>query len=149
MFPIRTILHPTDFSPQSEQAYRAARILARDCNARLIVVHVLTPPPLRTAREKERGPEASDTQLRDLRTKLRGLSHTYKILQGRPAAEIVAAAKNIGADLIVMGTHGRSGLTRALLGSVAESVLRKAPCPVLTVKHSAGPAAQTPAANKA
>jgi nucleotide-binding universal stress UspA family protein len=149
MFPVHTILHPTDFSPHAEQAYRTARVLARDYNARLIVVHVLTPPPFVTAREKERALAEPDGRVRDLRTRLRGLSHTYKILQGRPAAEIVAAAKKVGADLIVMGTHGRSGLTRVLLGSVAESVLRKAPCPVLTVKHSAAPAVQTPAPNKA
>jgi nucleotide-binding universal stress UspA family protein len=56
------------------------------------------------------------------------------IFQGDPATEILAAAEKIKCDLIVMGTHGRTGLGRLLMGSVAEQVVRKAPCPVLTVK---------------
>lgn len=58
-----------------------------------------------------------------------------EIAEGKPFIEIIKAAKNYDVDLIVMGTHGRTGLQHMLIGSVAEKVVRKAPCPVLTVKH--------------
>jgi len=70
------------------------------------------------------------------------VSFEHKLLAGDPAAAIVEAADQENVDLIVLGTHGRTGLTRLLMGSVAENVVRKAKCPVLTVKHpSAVPAA--------
>jgi nucleotide-binding universal stress UspA family protein len=69
---------------------------------------------------------------------------TRHLVIGSPAAAIVRFAKSQGVDYIVMPTHGRTGLARLLMGSVAEEVVRKAPCPVLTVKGNATPKAQTP-----
>lgn len=63
------------------------------------------------------------------------ISVAASIDEGKPFVEIIKAAKNYNADLIVMGTHGRTGLRQTLIGSVAEKVVRKAPCPVMTVKH--------------
>jgi universal stress protein A len=138
MLSIRTILHPTDFSEQSEYAYQVAKSLARDYGARLMVIHVLMPPPFVSHREMERAMEEPDGHLRELRGKLRELSHNYQLLEGDPALEIAEAAKRVEADLVVMGTHGRTGLSRVLVGSVAEGVMRQAPCPVLTVKKPMG-----------
>jgi nucleotide-binding universal stress UspA family protein len=74
--------------------------------------------------------QAADPKLRELRLET-------KMVEGHPAETICRVAKEEGCDLIVMGTHGRSGLGRLLLGSVAEQVLREAACPVLTVKMPA------------
>jgi nucleotide-binding universal stress UspA family protein len=144
MLPIRTILCPTDFSSRSEYAFRLACALARDYSAHLVVLHVIEPaivaypmgpvmPPPPPADYKEklwdafRQLQASDPKIRELRLDI-------KMVEGDPKQVICGLAKETGSDLIVMGTHGRSGVGRLLLGSVAEEVLRKAPCPVLTVK---------------
>lgn len=140
MLPVRTILFATDFSPQSDRAYRFARALARDTGARLVAVHVIAPPPFVTYREVERATEAADGYRDELEARLRALSADCQLREGDPAAEILAAADEVGSDVIVMGTHGRTGMARVLLGSVAEAVLRRAPCPVLTVKEPAGEA---------
>jgi nucleotide-binding universal stress UspA family protein len=134
MLPLRTILHPTDFSPDSEHAYRVARALARDYKARLVVLHVLPAPPFIAPPEREWLSGAADGKHPKEWARLRELSRHWRLRQGRPAREIVTVAKGVGCELIVMGTHGRTGLRRALLGSVAEDVLRHAPCPVLTVR---------------
>ena len=137
---IQTILFPTDFSDHSERALELARALARDYGARLVLLHVAAPPEL-----------ASEAALvfrvwfeqAELKRKLRRLVAAHANLrpehcfeQGDAAAEILRVAREERADLIVMGTHGRTGLGRLLMGSVAEQVLRRAPCPVLTVKKS-------------
>src|SRR5262249_40046213 len=101
-------------------------------------VHVLRLPPLVTRREREQALEEPSDHVREVRAKLRELSHTYEIMQGRPVTQIVEAAKKFSADLIVMGTRGRTGLKRVLLGSVAEAVLPKAPCPVMTITTRVG-----------
>jgi nucleotide-binding universal stress UspA family protein len=135
MLPIHTILHPTDFAPHSAHAYRVARALARDYGARLVVVHVVPTPPFTTAREADKDLREANGRQRELRTRLRGLSHSYRLRQGRPSTGILEAARGSGCDLIVMGSRGRTGLRRALLGSVAEAVLRRANCPVLIVRR--------------
>ncbi len=76
------------------------------------------------------------TQLRDLIPQARRRSWGTELAVGSPAETIVRVAQELAADLIVMGTHGRTGLQHALLGSVAEKVVRQAPCPVLTVRHA-------------
>jgi nucleotide-binding universal stress UspA family protein len=138
---IRVILHPTDFSESSEGAVRVARSLARDLGARLVLLHVA---PLEILME---GAPAVQT---DSRFYLHELDHVRKRLDGpdlkypveirfsqsAPADGILQAADEIGADLIVMGTHGRTGLLRALTGSVAETVMPRADCPVMIVKTS-------------
>lgn len=143
MFTLDTILYPTDFSKPSEYAFPLACSMARDHGAKVIIMHVAPAPatmvggemmvPLPPVDYKAqlwesfRKLQATEPRARELRIETR-------LAEGDPAYEIVAAAKEIGADLIVMGTHGRSGFGRLVLGSVAEQVLRKAPCPVLTVK---------------
>jgi nucleotide-binding universal stress UspA family protein len=140
MFPIKTILYPTDFSPPSGCALDMAFALARDHGARLVLLHVL-PPFIATETYLPPSPqECRDeawTELRQLyesNPKARELRVATQIGEGDPAREILRVAADTDADLIVMGTHGRTGLRRLLMGSVAEQVLRRAPCPVLTVK---------------
>ena len=139
MLTIKTILHPTDFSPQAEFAFQLARALARDYGARLILQHVEVAP---TAVYGEFGVfnlDPGDVH-ESLKEKLRRLEPADVaevnsfLVRGDPATEIAALARNYPCDVIVMGTHGRSGLGRLLMGSVAEDVVRNAPCPVVTVK---------------
>ncbi len=141
MSSIRTILYATDFSEAAEQAYPFACSLARDLGALLIVMHVYPPPLDRSevvARRQDNGYEE------DLWRLLRryqapevtaGVRHFLE--EGDAAERILHVARETATDLIIMGTHGRSGLSRLLMGSVAEQVLRKASCPVLTLKKPA------------
>jgi nucleotide-binding universal stress UspA family protein len=140
MTEIHTILHPTDFSGNSSSAFRLACSLARDFGARLVVLHVQPAPialggeigPVREATAAVR--DALWEQLTAVVPDDRGIPVEHRLRVGDEAAEIVDVAKEAGCDLIVMGTHGRTGLGRLLMGSVAEQVLRHASCPVLTVK---------------
>jgi nucleotide-binding universal stress UspA family protein/quercetin dioxygenase-like cupin family protein len=137
---IQTILHPTDFSENSRPAFQAACAMARDYQATLVVLHVmipsasplveeLPPDPLRSA-ESQRAtaqlpwPEPSDPRIRV----------EHRVAEGDPGEEILRLTEALPCDLVVMGTHGKTGLGRLLTGSVAEEVLRKARCPVLVVK---------------
>jgi nucleotide-binding universal stress UspA family protein len=139
MLPIHTILHPTDFSEQSAHALRLACALARDYGARLVLLHVA---PLPVPALGEGLPMIDpETYLAPLRQRLSELMVPYNEIAverifgaGDPAAEISRIALQTHADLIVMGTHGRSGLERLLMGSVTEGVMRQANCPVLTLK---------------
>lgn len=139
MLPLATILHPTDFSEHSEFAFRLACALARDYQARLVLLHVLPPPMV----VYSGGPVPAETwpTVEEAREKLRqmeGQAHRVRVesqvLEGDPVDMILRAAEETNSDVIVMGTHGRTALARLLMGSVAEEVLRKAPCPVLTSK---------------
>jgi nucleotide-binding universal stress UspA family protein len=140
MFPAKTILHPTDFSEHSESAFEIACALARDYDAKLLLLHVRPPAPIvygELVPMPPEPPEAKEmlkSQLAALKPADSGITVERSLVEGEPATEIVHAAKAAYADLIVMGTHGRAGLSRLLMGSVAEQVLRKADCPVLTVK---------------
>ncbi len=138
MQPIRVILHPTDFSDDSTEAFRMALAIARDRRARLIVVHV-------EPREIVDGrfiagptPEAYREELWGRLRRFEDAGHGVRVepvlTEGSPVAEILRAAEESHSDLIVMGTRGRTGLGRAILGSVAESVIRAAACPVLIAK---------------
>jgi nucleotide-binding universal stress UspA family protein len=140
MLPIRTILYPTDFSPRSEYALHLASALARDYGARLIITHVKHPPVV-VYGDLGAVPAEPEGYDRELKEKLEAVRPTdpeilteHYLLEGAAVDEIVRLAKETRTDLIVMGTHGRTGLSRLLMGSVAEFVLRHAPCPVLTVK---------------
>jgi nucleotide-binding universal stress UspA family protein len=139
---IETVLHPTDFSARSAAALDLAASIARDRGARLFVVHVVpddSPPsgPAEGLACRRLCLEKLD-EVRDRHS--RGAPIEVDLRHGDPADEILAAADELGADLIVMGTHGRTGLGRVLMGSVAESVLRRARCPVLTIKAPVGTA---------
>ncbi len=136
---IKTILHATDFSDRSKPALELACSLARDLGARLVVLHVVSPP----VAVYGEGMIATlpVTDLEEVRKRLRevkpcdpGLPIDHRLVEGDPAEEIVREARDSGCDLIVLGTHGRTGLDRLLMGSVAERVMRKAACPVLTVR---------------
>jgi nucleotide-binding universal stress UspA family protein len=137
--PISTVLHPTDFSELSRSALKVSRELARDLGARLVLLHIATPEvgfpevgPFEVAQQEDR-----DT-LEDMRAQLDGpdLKEPIEVeaVRGEVVPEILRAAETRGCDLIVMGTHGRTGLSRLLMGGVAEAVLRRAPCPVLIVR---------------
>jgi nucleotide-binding universal stress UspA family protein len=137
----RTILCPSDFSASAQAAFPLAVALARDHGARILVVHVATPPPFVSYGELQRALEQPGGYRSELEGQLRQLHQArsaadveYRVVDGDPAVEIVTLACDTPCDLIVMGTHGRTGLARLLVGSVAERVLRKAPCPVVTVK---------------
>jgi nucleotide-binding universal stress UspA family protein len=137
------VLHPTDFSEHSEYAFRLACSLARDYGARLIVLHVLKrpvltysgvmtapPPPPPSSEERQSAQE----QLQRIKPPDPAIWVEHLLEEGDPATAILQNAQERQCDLIVMGSHGRTGLGRLLMGSVAEQVVRKAPCPVLTVK---------------
>jgi nucleotide-binding universal stress UspA family protein len=137
------ILFPTDFSPASDQALRWATALARDTGATISIVHVEEPPLAYGGGEMYIGfdEESTRDELRKTLMHVVPTDHNvpfeHKLLVGDPAGAIVQAAESENADMIVMGTHGRTGLTRLLMGSVAEAVIRRAKCPVLTVKQPA------------
>jgi nucleotide-binding universal stress UspA family protein len=151
MFPIRTILHPTDYSALARHAYDVAYSLARDYGARLVVVdvveetHVVEPvtvvelpspcPPLIFGDDSSRGyHEARKERLRELHPPYSEVRVETHLREGTPTDEILRLADEIDCDLIVIGTHGRTGLERVLMGSVAEAVMRRSRCPVLTVR---------------
>jgi universal stress protein A len=137
------ILFPTDFSPASEHALRWATSLARDSGATISIIHVEEPPMAYGGGEMYVGFDDASTKEELRRTLVQitptdhNVAYDHKLLVGNPADAIVHEAEVENADLIVMGTHGRTGLTRLLMGSVAEAVVRRAKCPVLTVKQPA------------
>jgi len=136
---VQTILHPTDFSEQSQSAFELASTLARDCRARLVVLHVIHLPVVVYSEETllsdfEEEHAWALEQFRRLEADNEGLGLESRLERGAVTPLILQAAEEINADLIVMGTHGRTGLSRLLLGSVAEQVMRGALCPVVTVK---------------
>jgi len=140
MLGIHTILHPTDFSDQSRGAFQLATALARDYGAHLILLHVARVPTAIYGYGEGMVPmphEDADQELEEELHRLEvpeGIWVTHRLEEGDPVTEVLAVADEMHADLIVMGTHGRRGLSRLLMGSVAELVMRKATCPVLTVK---------------
>jgi nucleotide-binding universal stress UspA family protein len=141
MLPLRTILHPTDFSNYSNYAFRLACSLARDYGARLVVLHVAQPPTAVIGEGVMPLPTAIDLrplheQLHQLRPADPTMLVEHRLVEGDAAVEILRVAEEIKCELIVLGTHGRTGLSRLLMGSVAEQIVRKASCPVLTVKTS-------------
>ena len=122
---IHRILVPTDFGQASDAALAQARELAAGLGASVHVVHVLE------------NAQRADALAASLEA---GLGHETALLSGPTAPAIVEYATNRAFDLIVMGTHGRTGVAHLLLGSVAEQVVRTAPCPVLTVREQRAPA---------
>ncbi len=147
MIQIRTILVPTDFSEPSEKAARYAAELARRYEAECIVCHVSDIPAdlLATSAYYMTGPseqfidkvrEESQRSLKAFAEKNFGDVPVETVfLEGRPFVEIIRCARDRQVDLVVIATHGRTGLKHVLFGSVAEKVVRKAPCPVLVVKE--------------
>ena len=137
------ILLATDFSPGSRQARDSAHGLARRLGAEILVVHVSEPLAVvpgsdLAADEAAMAQRALDGVVSELTRD--GVTARGLLVPGEPAAEIVRLAERERADMVVVGTHGRSGLAHVLIGSVAERVVRRAPCPVLTVRHRAAAA---------
>ena len=147
MISLKRILVPTDFSEPSMIAVRYAKELARTFNASLQILHVMEDPnfagwtvhgysPTLPGVLKEIENHASDS-LNEIftQTELQELHVELIKKWGVPFVEIIRHAKTQETDLIVMGTHGRGAIKHILLGSVAERVVRKANCPVMTVRH--------------
>jgi nucleotide-binding universal stress UspA family protein len=132
MIRIRKILYPTDFSSYSNQAYFHAVALAENHGASLTILYVFNA----AAGEEDRA--YWQDQLEQIRPVDQKIQVRHVLREGDPATEIVRYARDANMDLIVMGTHGRSGLERLLMGSVAEKVMRDAMCSVLVVKLPKG-----------
>jgi nucleotide-binding universal stress UspA family protein len=136
------ILVPVDFSECSDAALDWATVLARDTGATLLIVHVETVPLTTGGGEYIYAiPEPPTQELLERLNKIvpkdPSVSVVHRLLAGDPADAVLRTAESEGVDMIVMGTHGRRGITRLLMGSVAEAVVRRATCPVLTVKQPA------------
>ena len=144
---IRSILLPTDFSDCANYALSYTASLARMFGARIVCVHVIEPivptvgysgmtEPLPIADISEQLEDSAERELPKLGEceECDGLDIEEVIVHGEAAAEIVRVAKEHGVDLIVVSSHGRTGLGRILFGSTAEAVVRHASCPVLVVK---------------
>ena len=147
MLTIKRILAPTDLSPFAAVGLRAAADLARKLGSKLMILHVLPDEEL-TALAKGHVPprpvdliyEDKEFEVREyFKTEVpevlrRGVQVEVMIVPGVPFLEVVRTARHREADMVVMATHGRTGLKHAFLGSVTEKVLRKAPCPVLSIR---------------
>jgi nucleotide-binding universal stress UspA family protein len=144
---IQRIVHPTDFSKTADRAFRQAVELARQNRAELVLVHVLIralPPPSlwrgvydRIDAQERRVAENRLSALLARARKAKVRARTL-VLSGVTYDQIVRVAESMRADLIVMGSHGRTGFSKLLLGSVAERVSGLAPCPVLIVGSRTG-----------
>lgn len=144
--PFRRILHPTDFSTAGRAAFGEALALAGRGGARLSILHVLVPPSPFVHAEGAETPTYLDLEAASRRAAREGLGKALarvrragvrgrtELVEGIPFEAIARAARRERADVIVMGTHGRTGLRRLLMGSVTARVLATAPCPVITVR---------------
>jgi nucleotide-binding universal stress UspA family protein/quercetin dioxygenase-like cupin family protein len=139
---LRTILHPTDFSESANKAFEWACSLAKENKAQLIVLHIMlpssaplvdatSPDPMRVA-ESQPDLKGAFPWPKPLQP---GVVVEHRVAEGDAATVILRMASALECDVIIMGTHGRTGLKRLLTGSVAEEVMRKATCPVLVVKE--------------
>lgn len=145
MINIKNILCPIDYSVYSEMALKYAIEFAEKYLAKLYLIHVLdiriydiNDPDIYnvTIVDAEMINKLRERLLKCVNEDTKGrISVEAVIIQGIPFAEIIKASKEYKIDLIVIGTHGRTGLSHAIMGSVAEKVVRKAPCPVLTIRH--------------
>jgi len=142
MFRTKRILYPTDFSPYSNFAYFHAVTLAELHDANLTILYVFNPK----AEDSTRGKDHWREQLEQIRPANSEIPVSHVLLEGEPGIEIPRYAADAEIDMVVMGTHGRTGKERLLMGSVAEQTLRSAPCSVLVVKLPKGQRAAQPTA---
>jgi len=147
MIDLHRILVPTDFSKHSQNALLYAAAFAEKFGAELYLLHVVqdlavfipdmitvAPPPTPSLEQLSSAARAAfDRLIKE--NQLQHLKIQREVREGTPFYEIIRFAKETEIDLIVMGTHGHTGLVHVLMGSVSEKVVRKAPCPVLTVRH--------------
>jgi nucleotide-binding universal stress UspA family protein len=143
---VRKILFPTDFSETATYAWEHVATFAKEFDAAVLLLHVQAPlhPTAEAYLPQEQWDRISQETAREATEQMEKLIREAGLKPGQARTairtgvafeQIIKAAREVGADLIVMGTHGRTGLAHALLGSVAQKVVRKAPCPVLTVRH--------------
>ncbi|MCA9515988.1 MAG: universal stress protein [Myxococcales bacterium] len=149
-YPFRKILVPTDFSTCSDSALTLGAQLAHDVGAELVALHVVDPGhvPLSAVIHPSTHPEGVDVRTHTTELATRAIERRLErlpvtvvarsghVVFGRPAKMICQAVADLGADLVVMGTHGRTGIAHLIMGSVAEKVLRVAKVPVLTVREA-------------
>ncbi len=145
MINLKKILCPIDYSDCSKEALKYAVSFAMKDEAKLYLLHVIDTHRFDEYLDKIVGQINVDEIIKQLKTRLlacipeeirNDMKIEASVVQGIPFAEIISVAKKNKIDMIVMGTHGRTGIVHILIGSVAEKVVRKAPCPVLTVRQS-------------
>jgi len=147
---VSRILAPVDFSEVSQESLDAAASLASQLGASVVVLHVVEPvyfagtmfgPEINVPHLAEEQRRAAKSAMETMLARLakKGVPATGLVETGIPQDTILNAASSKKCDLIVMGTHGRSGVTHLLLGSVAEKIVRSSTCPVLTVRSTAKP----------
>lgn len=146
---IQRILFPTDFSQNNDAALKLASSLAAEARAKLYIVHVHDVQYLAVAMGEAAYLDAptwreelrkAEEQLGNVVPSIAGVNCEHECLTGNPILEILQFADSHDIDLIVMASHGRTGLSRLLMGSIAEGVMRQAKCPVLIVKQPIGEA---------
>lgn len=143
MIELKRILAPTDFGDSSKSALRYAVAFADQFGAAVDLLHVVEPPPPGVLMSYVPLDDLKKTMLSEAEKNLEELHAewaeycfpvTKAVVEGYPFVEIVKYAREHNVDMIVLGTHGRGAVSHMLIGSVAEKVVRKAPCPVLTVR---------------
>jgi universal stress protein A len=141
---LKRILVPTDFSESARHALLYGTSFAREYEGELLLLHVvenltvgyasdLFPVPMAEVFDEISGYAKAELAKLGAEVKQKGIAVRELVVQGKPSAEIVRVAREETADMIVLGTHGKGMLDKALFGSTAERVIRRAPCPVLTV----------------
>ena len=144
MINLKRILVPTDFSESARHALLYGTSFAREYEGELLLLHVvenltvgyasdLFPVPMAEVFDEISGYAKAELAKLGAEVRQKGIAVRELVVQGKPSAEIVRVAREETADMIVLGTHGKGMLDKALFGSTAERVIRRAPCPVLTV----------------
>jgi nucleotide-binding universal stress UspA family protein len=142
---LKRILVPTDFSESAQHAFGYGLSFAREYHAELVLLHVvenltvgyasdLFPVPMAEVFQEISGYARSELAKLATQAREKGVVVSELVVQGKPSAEIIRQAAESQVDMIVLGTHGKGMLDQALFGSTTERVVRRAPCPVLTVR---------------
>ena len=145
MIQLKRVLVPTDFSESAHHALTYGTSFAREYKAHLVLLHVvenltvgyasdLFPVPMAEVFQEISGYARAELAKLATEVRERGVEVEDQVVQGKPSAEIVRFAEEQAIDMIVLGTHGKGMLDQALFGSTTERVVRRAPCPVLTVR---------------
>jgi len=144
---LKKILVPTDFSDSAHHALTYGTSFAREYGAELVLLHVvenltvgyasdLFPVPMAEVFQEISGYARAELAKLGAEAREKGVSVREEVVQGKPSAEIIRFAREGDVDMIVLGTHGKGMLDQALFGSTTERVVRRAPCPVLTVRQA-------------
>jgi nucleotide-binding universal stress UspA family protein len=142
---LKKVLVPTDFSDSARHAFSYGVSFAREYKAELVLLHVvenltvgyasdLFPVPMAEVFQEISGYAKTELAKLAAAAKQKGVACSELVAQGKPSAEIIRYAAENEVDMIVLGTHGKGMLDQALFGSTTERVVRRAPCPVLTVR---------------